>query len=176
MWFHMEKMDHPICCILTSIKGGISAITPLLRITLYIAQKEKPLQSYTDETELQTENGVKISTAYKNTDGYKVMIWVPSLQLPERQRVNLSLDGNSNFVSFTIDRLNVVKKTHVWRRVILFTYSSWLHTTSKTWEFYFHETTRNNKRWQFISWCYDFFIITLQELLILTLTPWWPRW
>lgn len=74
MWFHMEKMDHPICCILTSIKGGISAITPLLRITLYIAEKEKPLQSYTDETELQTENGVKISTAYKNTDGYKVMI------------------------------------------------------------------------------------------------------
>ena len=74
MWFHMEKIDHLICCILTSIKGGISAITPLLRITLYIAQKEKPLQSYTDETELQTENGVKISTAYKNTDGYKVMI------------------------------------------------------------------------------------------------------
>ena len=110
MWFHMEKMDHPICHILTSIKGGISAIMRLLRITLYIAQKEKPLQSYTHETELQTENGVKISTAYKNAEGYKAMIRVPSSQLTERQRVNLSSDGNSNFVSFMIDRLNVVKK------------------------------------------------------------------
>ena len=38
------------------------------------------------------------------------MIRVHSSQLTERQRVNLSSDGNSNFVSFMIDRLNVVKK------------------------------------------------------------------
>ena len=57
-----------------SIKGGINAITPLLRISLYITQKEKLLQSFTDEIELQIENGVKISTSYNNNEGCKAMI------------------------------------------------------------------------------------------------------
>ena len=106
-------MEDLICYVLTSIKGGINAITPLLRIALYISRKEKPLRSISDETELQIENGVKRSSAYNNIEGYKAMIRVLPSQLTERQRVNLSSDGNSNFVSLMTDGTNVAKKTHV---------------------------------------------------------------
>ena len=56
-----------------SIEDGNNESTPLLRIALYITQKEKLLKSFTDEIELQIENGVKVSTSY-NTEGCKAMI------------------------------------------------------------------------------------------------------
>ena len=55
-----------------SIEGGNNEITLLLRIAFYITQKEKLLQSFKDDIELQIENGVKTSTS--STEGCKAMI------------------------------------------------------------------------------------------------------
>ena len=97
---------------------ALKGIIPLLRIALHIARKEMSFNSYTDEIELDIDNGCKISSSYNNCEGCKALVHILGDQL--RDDIREDVNQNTNFFSWMIDGSSVAKCKLTYERELMY--------------------------------------------------------